>query len=223
MQKLRPRSPYERLGGYVHLPRLIDKAKLHRKGLLDGYNYKTVGFDKHLLAFLHLDPDKFEEAANRLDNDAAILDWVKKNGAKHSLETIEHWNETMIARHPDTAAKNSEAMLATYDVGDLEAIKKYSSITIDADGVITRFEEKPAEPKNTLAGIALYYFSRDIVPLFTTYIAAGNNPDQPGRFIQWLYQRKRVKTYQIGGTWFDIGSKETLEEANQIFAQFVAR
>jgi glucose-1-phosphate thymidylyltransferase len=118
------------------------------------------------------------------------------------------------------AARTSGATLATYDVGDLEAIKKYSSITIDAEGVITQFEEKPAEPKNTVAGIALYYFSREVVPLFTTYIAAGNNPDQPGRFIQWLYQRKPVKTCQIKGTWFDIGSKETLEEANQIFAQF---
>ena len=116
-------------------------------------------------------------------------------------------------------AKNSEATLATYDVGDLEAIKKYSSITTDSEGVITQFEEKPAEPKNSVAGIALYYFSRQLIPLFTTYIAAGNNPDQPGRFIQWLYQRKPVKTYQIGGTWFDIGSKETLEEANQIFAK----
>ena len=119
------------------------------------------------------------------------------------------------------SAKDSEATLATYDVGDLEAIKKYSSITIDADGIITHFEEKPAEPKSTLAGIALYYFSRDVVPLFTTYIAAGNNPDQPGRFIQWLYPRKPVKTHQIRGTWFDIGSKETLEEANEIFAKFV--
>ena len=63
MQKLHPRSPYEKLGGYVHLPRLIDKARLHRKGLLNGYNYKTVGFDKHLLAFLKLDPEAFEEAA----------------------------------------------------------------------------------------------------------------------------------------------------------------
>jgi glucose-1-phosphate thymidylyltransferase len=118
------------------------------------------------------------------------------------------------------AAKNSEAMLATYDVGDLEAMKKYASITTDADGVITEFEEKPPNPKNTMAGIALYYYSRAVVPLITTYIAAGNNPDQPGRFIQWLYQRKPVKTFQIKGTWFDIGSKETLEEANQIFAQF---
>lgn len=119
------------------------------------------------------------------------------------------------------SARGSEATLATYDVKDLEAIKKYSAITIDAKGVITSFEEKPADPKSTLTGIALYYFSREIVPLFTTYIAAGNNPDQPGRFIQWLYQRKRVKTHQIQGTWFDIGSKETLDEANVLFQQFV--
>ncbi|MEN3368633.1 MAG: hypothetical protein V7609_776 [Verrucomicrobiota bacterium] len=107
MQKLRPRSPYERLGGFVHLPRLIDKARLHRKGLLDGYNYKSTGFDKHLLAFLKLNADAFEEVAHRLDDDAAILDWVQENGAKHSPEAIEQWNEAMIARHPDTAAKKA--------------------------------------------------------------------------------------------------------------------
>jgi glucose-1-phosphate thymidylyltransferase len=119
------------------------------------------------------------------------------------------------------SAQGSEATLATYDVGDLEAIKKYSAITLDDEGVITSFEEKPANPKSTLTGIALYYFSRETIPLFKTYIEEGNNPDQPGRFIQWLYTRKRVKTHQIQGTWFDIGSKETLEEANVLFRQFV--
>ncbi|MEP7078159.1 MAG: nucleotidyltransferase family protein [Chthoniobacterales bacterium] len=117
-------------------------------------------------------------------------------------------------------AQGSQATLATYDVGDLEAIKKYSSITINQEGVITEFEEKPAKPKSTLTGIALYYYSRATVSLFTTYLAAGNNPDQPGRFVQWLYTRTPVKTFQITGTWFDIGSKATLEEANEIFAKF---
>ncbi|MGZ5023997.1 MAG: sugar phosphate nucleotidyltransferase, partial [Chthoniobacterales bacterium] len=37
------------------------------------------------------------------------------------------------------AARGSEATLATYDVGDLEAIKKYSAITTDANGVLTSF------------------------------------------------------------------------------------
>jgi Domain of unknown function (DUF5069) len=107
MQKLHPRSPYEKLGGYVHLPRLIDKAKLHRRGLLNGYNYKTVGFDKHLLTFLKVDGDAFEEAVNHLEADETILKWVRENGAKHSTEAIEQWNEAMISRHPDTAAKKA--------------------------------------------------------------------------------------------------------------------
>jgi len=106
-KRLLPRSPYERLGGYVHLPRLIDKAKLHRKGLLNGYNYKTVGFDKHLLAFLELDPDEFEEAAHRLQGDGAILEWVAENGKAHAPEAIEDWNQAMISRRPDSAIKKA--------------------------------------------------------------------------------------------------------------------
>jgi Domain of unknown function (DUF5069) len=106
-EKLLPRSPYDRLGGYVHLPRLIDKARLHRKGLLNGYNYKTIGFDKHLLAFLKLNPDAFEEAAYRLESDDALLEWVTANGTKHSKEEIEHWNHEMISRHPDSAVKRA--------------------------------------------------------------------------------------------------------------------
>ena len=107
MQRLHPRSPYEKLGDYVHLPRLIDKARLSRKGLLDGYNYKTVGFDKHLLTFLKIDGDAFEDAVHRLENDDAILNWIRENCAKHSSDEIEHWNQAMISRHPDTAAKKA--------------------------------------------------------------------------------------------------------------------
>jgi len=107
MRRLHPRSPYEKLGGYVHLPRFIDKARLYRKGLLDGYNYKTVGFDKHLLAFLKIDGDAFEEIANKCEDDAAILNWIQQHSAKHLPEAIEQWNQAMISRHPDTAAKKA--------------------------------------------------------------------------------------------------------------------
>src|SRR5436305_1163892 len=118
-----------------------------------------------------------------------------------------------------SAAKRSAATVAVHDVGDLEAMKKYGTITIDSKGVITSFEEKPEKPKSTLASVALYYYSSEVLPLFTTYIAAGNNPDQPGRFLQWLYTRKAVGTFEIKGRWLDIGSKETLEIADKIFAK----
>jgi len=118
-------------------------------------------------------------------------------------------------------ARKHPAAIATYDVGDLEAIKKYNNIETDSNGVVTHFEEKPQHPSNTITGIALYYYSKEVVPMFGRYLAEGNNPDQPGRFVQWLYKLKPVFAYQVGGTWFDIGSKETLEQANRIFQKFV--
>jgi glucose-1-phosphate thymidylyltransferase len=113
-------------------------------------------------------------------------------------------------------ARGTDATVAVYDVGDTEAIKKYGNISVDADGIITHFEEKPENPQGTLAAVAVYYYSPIVLSLLTTYLAAGNNPDQPGRFVQWLYTRKPVKTFQIKGKWLDIGSKETLENADKI-------
>jgi len=111
-------------------------------------------------------------------------------------------------------------VLALYDVGNLEEIKKYNAISTNGDGRITFFEEKPKNPTSTLTGIALYYYPKNSIPLIKQYIAEGNNPDQPGRLVQWLYPRTPVFTWRVPGIWFDIGSKETLEEANQIFAKF---
>jgi glucose-1-phosphate thymidylyltransferase len=110
-------------------------------------------------------------------------------------------------------------VLGIFDVHDLEAVKKYNDIRVDPSGRIVQFEEKPKEPRGTLIAIALYYYPRASLPLIRQYIAEGNNPDQPGRLVQWLYPRTPFYTWQVPGLWFDIGSKETLEEANRIFAK----
>jgi glucose-1-phosphate thymidylyltransferase len=112
-------------------------------------------------------------------------------------------------------------VLAVYDVGNLEEIKKYNAIEIDEAGAITFFEEKPAEPKSTLTGIALYYYPRSTVPLIHQYIKEGNNPDQPGRLVQWMYPRVPFYTWKVPGIWYDVGSRETLEEANRVFSKVV--
>src|SRR5205823_6101515 len=80
-------------------------------------------------------------------------------------------------------------VLALSDVGDLEQIKKYNSISTNGDGRITFFEEKPKDPTSTLTGIGLYFYPKSTIPLIKQYIAEGNNPDQPGRLVQWLYPR----------------------------------
>src|SRR6201996_8998912 len=86
--------------------------------------------------------------------------------------------DSSLAPFVEFARSGKTAVLAVYDVGDLEAIKKYNSITLDNKGVITFFEEKPKNPTSTLTGIALYYFPASVVALLEKYIAEGNNPDQ---------------------------------------------
>ncbi len=118
------------------------------------------------------------------------------------------------------AGKDAPATVAVYDVGDLELVKKYNSISVDAGGRVTKFVEKASDPESTLSAIALYYYRKDTLPFIEQYIAEGHNPDQPGRLIEWLHHRTEVRTWPVPGLWFDIGGKESLEEADGIFRKF---
>ncbi len=181
--------------------------------------------------------DAYRAAKTKLDftivNDGSTDDKNKLGaiGDLHLVLTREKVNDDVIVVAGDNlfsdrldgfgtfCHEQSAPVLAVYDVGSLDEVKKYNAITIDGDGRITFFEEKPKNPTSTLTGIALYYYPRSVLPLIHQYIAEGNNPDQPGRLVQWLYSRVPVYTWKVPGLWFDIGSKETLEEANRIFAK----
>jgi glucose-1-phosphate thymidylyltransferase len=115
--------------------------------------------------------------------------------------------------------ERNEPVLALYDVGDLAQMSKYNAVETDAEGRITFFEEKPAAPTSTLSGIALYFYPRRTLPLIRQYVAEGNNPDQPGRLVEWLYPRVDFYTWRVPGRWYDIGSAETLREADEVFSR----
>jgi glucose-1-phosphate thymidylyltransferase len=123
-----------------------------------------------------------------------------------------------LAEFGEFCRQKNAPVTAVYDVGDLEEIKKYNSIEIDEEGRITYFEEKPKVPKSTLTGIALYFYPKSTLSLIRQYIAEGNNADQPGRLVQWMYQRVPFYTWKVPGLWYDVGSAETLEEANRVFS-----
>jgi glucose-1-phosphate thymidylyltransferase len=109
-------------------------------------------------------------------------------------------------------------VLGVYDVGDLETIRRrYNAIELDGDNRVVFFEEKPERPTSTLTGIALYFYPRSSLRLVSRYLEEGNNPDQPGRLVQWLYPRLPVYAWRVPGRWYDVGSKETLAEADRAF------
>jgi glucose-1-phosphate thymidylyltransferase len=181
--------------------------------------------------------DDYRATKAKLDftvvNDGSTDDTNKLGaiGDMHLVITREQINDDLIVVAGDNlfsekltgfgefCRKKNQPILAVYDVGNLEEIKKYNAITFDPEGRITFFEEKPRQPKSTVTGIALYYYPKATLPLINQYVAEGNNPDQPGRLVQWLYPRVPVYVWRVPGLWFDIGSQQTLEEANRIFAR----
>ena len=120
-----------------------------------------------------------------------------------------------IAGFADLGRVKEAPVVGVYDVGDREAVSRYSAITTDDGNRVVAFEEKPEEAETTLAGIALYFYPRSVLPLVRRYLEEGNDPDQPGRLIQWLYPQTPVYAWQVPGRWYDIGSPETLEEADR--------
>jgi glucose-1-phosphate thymidylyltransferase len=110
-------------------------------------------------------------------------------------------------------------VLAVHDMNDLSKMHEYNHVELDEHDRITFFEEKPAEPRSTLAGVALYYYPRTALPLIRRYLDEGKNPDQPGRLVEWLYPRTTVYAWRLPGIWYDIGSAETLQQADTIFSQ----
>jgi glucose-1-phosphate thymidylyltransferase len=110
--------------------------------------------------------------------------------------------------------KGEASAVTLYDVGDLELVKKYSSVELDADGRIVAFTEKPEDPRSTLVATASYIYHRAHVPLIARYLDEGNVPDQPGRFVAWLCTRAPVYGYPIAGDWRDIGDATQLLEAD---------
>jgi glucose-1-phosphate thymidylyltransferase len=110
--------------------------------------------------------------------------------------------------------KGEASAVVLYDVGDLELVKKYSNVDVEADGRLTGFTEKPEQPTSTLVATAAYFYHRAHVPLIRRYLDEGNPPDQPGRLVAWLVPRVPVYGYPVSGDWRDIGDAEQLLEAD---------
>ena len=99
---------------------------------------------------------------------------------------------------------------------DKERLKQLCSVKLE-DSKIVFFEEKPSNPLGNLYSNCIYIYTKDTVKLIKEYLEKGNNPDQPGRFVQWLYSKKDVYGYLNKGRILDIGTKELLEEARKEF------
>ncbi|MFB6108730.1 MAG: sugar phosphate nucleotidyltransferase [Haloplanus sp.] len=144
----------------------------------------------------------------------ALAQLIDREGVEEDLVVVAGDNLISfdVAEFVDFFETKGTPTIAAYDVGSKELARSYGLVDLDGDRVVD-FQEKPDDPKTTLVSIACYAFPAETLPLFEEYLAAGENPDEPGWFIQWLQSRQSVHAFTFDGAWFDIGTPESYLDA----------
>lgn len=76
-----PRSPRVRLGGYVILPRCLDKGRADIAGKLGEFHFNCP-LDQRFLSFVGISAEALKQQLAQDKGDQEILDWINAN-AKH--------------------------------------------------------------------------------------------------------------------------------------------
>ncbi len=119
----------------------------------------------------------------------------------------------MLAFHKE---KKAECTIAVLDVPLSEA-SRFGIMNIREDSSIYEFEEKPKAPKSTLASMGIYIFNW---PLLREYLIADEEDESSsndfGKDVipKLINDQKHLFAYQFDGYWKDVGTIESLWQAN---------
>ena len=119
----------------------------------------------------------------------------------------------MLRQHKETGA---DATIAVLDVPLSEA-SRFGIMNCKPDGTIYEFEEKPKEPKSTLASMGIYIFSADVLIKALEEDALDQRSSHDfGKDIipAMLANGEKMVSYRFEGYWKDVGTIESLWEAN---------
>ena len=161
-----------------------------------------------------LSVEETTEEAEKFGVVGALAQLVEREGVDDDTLVIAGDNllSFAVADFLDFFEARGAPTLAAYDVGSRERAKAYGVVALEGDRLVD-FQEKPDDPKSTLVSIACYGFPAATLPLLETYLDDDNNPDEPGWFLQWLYEREPVHAFSFDGAWFDIGTPESYLDA----------
>ncbi len=119
----------------------------------------------------------------------------------------------MLAEHK---ANNADATIAVIGVPMKEA-SRFGIMNTDEEGRILDFEEKPEHPKSNLASMGIYIFNWKA--LRKMLVSDMKDPDSKHDFGKdiiphLLNEGKRLYAYKFKGYWKDVGTIDSLWEAN---------
>ena len=100
LTKNAPRSPRVRLGGFVILPRMLDKGRATLAGVNGEYHF-ACPLDQQFLNFAGIDPEALKSQLAAGKGDWEILQWIKENSSTKPCDVqIAAWASAAEQRAP---------------------------------------------------------------------------------------------------------------------------
>ena len=121
--------------------------------------------------------------------------------------------DKMLDYHKKTGA---DCTIAVIDV-TLEEASRFGIMSVDDEGRIFKFEEKPKHPDSTKASMGIYIFSKDVLSRYLCADAEDpNSSNDFGKNIipAMLAAGEKMMAYPFVGYWKDVGTIASLWEAN---------
>ena len=119
----------------------------------------------------------------------------------------------MLAFHKE---KGADCTIAVLEVPWEEA-PRFGIMTADADGTITKFEEKPKQPQSNLASMGIYVFTWEKLRKYLVEDEADKTSSNDfGKNIipNMLADNQKMVAWPFDGYWKDVGTIDSLWEAN---------
>jgi hypothetical protein len=110
-----PRSARVRLGGYVILPRMLDKGRATINGKNGEFHYNCP-LDQRFLSYVGIDPEKLKEQLATGKGDWEILQWINEN-ATYKRNEVEIASWSTLAEQRGTTDVESREFFNSYHKG----------------------------------------------------------------------------------------------------------
>ena len=114
-------------------------------------------------------------------------------------------------------AKSPQATIGLYDIKSMQEAKLFGVVALDLSGRVISFEEKPMNPESSLISMCLYYFPKESLHFIADYISQTKTADTAGGYIRWFAGEDTVYGFSFNGKWYDIGSIEAYQDAQENF------
>ena len=122
-----------------------------------------------------------------------------------------------LCRFIEFAKARGTSCVMCHEERELKKQQKTAIITVDEQGFITSYEEKPKVPKGHLAVPPFYFYRREDVKRIPEALAAGCGADAPGSFAAWLSRQVPMHAFVMPGKRYDVGDVESYREVFKVF------